>query len=55
MCPSFSFNNFDLENIDDVTKLIKDLKIIYEDFWKENNLIQLLVENECPQPNQDLD
>ena len=36
---SFSFNNFDLENIDDVTKLIKDLKIIYEDFWKENNLI----------------
>ena len=36
---SFSFDNIDMKNIDDVTKLIDKLKIIYEDFWKENNLI----------------
>ena len=36
---SFTFDNIDLSNTDESTKLINDLKIIYEDFWKENNLI----------------
>ncbi len=36
---SYSFKNIDLSNNDDLKKLISSLKIIYEDFWKENNLI----------------
>ncbi len=36
---SNSFKNIDLNNIDELNTLIDDLKIIYEDFWKENNLI----------------
>ena len=36
---SNSFNNFNFENEIEVEKLIGDLKIIYEDFWKEQNLI----------------
>ncbi len=36
---SNSFNNIDLNNIDELNILINDLKIIYEDFWKESNLI----------------
>ena len=36
---SFSFDNIDLNNNDELSKLINDLKIIYEDFWKKNNLI----------------
>ena len=36
---SFSFNNIDLNKNDDLFKLINDLKITYEDFWKENNQI----------------
>ncbi len=36
---SFSFDNIDLNNNDDLFKLIDDLKITYEDFWKENNQI----------------
>tara|TARA_B100001057_G_scaffold297061_1_gene297348 strand:+ start:2080 stop:3141 length:1062 start_codon:yes stop_codon:yes gene_type:complete len=36
---SFSFDNINLYNINELTKLVDDLKIIYEDFWKENNLI----------------
>jgi hypothetical protein len=36
---SFSFDNIDLNNIDELTKLINNLKINYEDFWKVNNLI----------------
>ncbi len=34
---SFVYNNF--ENGDELDKLINDLKIVYEDFWKEKNLI----------------
>ncbi len=33
------FKNIDLNNSTDLNKLIHDLKIIYEDFWKQNNLI----------------
>ena len=36
---SSSFKNIDLDNEDNLNKLISDLKIIYEDFWKQNNLI----------------
>ncbi len=36
---SNSFKNIDLSNFDELSKLINELKIIYEDFWKENNLI----------------
>ncbi len=36
---SHSFRNIDFENKKDLDKLISDLKVIYEDFWKENNLI----------------
>ncbi len=36
---SNSFNNIDLDNDENLNQLIDDLKIIYEDFWKENNLI----------------
>ena len=36
---SNSFNNIDLNNRDNRERLIKNLKIIYEDFWKDNNLI----------------
>ena len=36
---SNSFVNINLENDYELDKLINDLKIIYEDFWKEKNLI----------------
>jgi len=36
---SNSFENIELDNYEDLKKLIENLKIIYEDFWKENNLI----------------
>ena len=36
---SSSFNNINFENETEVDELISDLKIIYEDFWKEKNLI----------------
>ncbi len=36
---SDSFSEIDLKNIDNLNLLIGDLKIIYEDFWKDNNLI----------------
>ena len=36
---SFSFDNINLNNIEELTKLINNLKINYEDFWKVNNLI----------------
>ncbi len=36
---SNSFKNIDFNNLDDLKVLIDDLKIIYEDFWKDNNLI----------------
>ena len=36
---SNSFDSIDLNNPENTKKLISDLKIIYEDFWKENNLI----------------
>ena len=36
---SHSFANINLENNDNLNELINRLKIIYEDFWKENNLI----------------
>ena len=36
---SNSFKNIDLENSQNLAKLMNDLKISYEDFWKENNLI----------------
>ena len=36
---SNSFENIELNNPKDLKKLINSLKIIYEDFWKENNLI----------------
>ena len=36
---SNSFENIELNNPEDLKKLIDSLKIIYEDFWKENNLI----------------
>ncbi len=36
---SNSFKNIKLNNPEDLKKLIDSLKIIYEDFWKENNLI----------------
>tara|TARA_B100000780_G_scaffold239893_1_gene181783 strand:+ start:2418 stop:3479 length:1062 start_codon:yes stop_codon:yes gene_type:complete len=34
-----SFKNIDLDNEEDLKILIKELKIIYEDFWKDYNLI----------------
>ena len=36
---SNSFNNINFENKDELDKLIDNLKILYEDFWKEKNLI----------------
>ncbi|MBD1153138.1 hypothetical protein IDG80_00670 [Pelagibacterales bacterium SAG-MED24] len=36
---SNSFKNIELNNSDDLKELIHSLKTIYEDFWKENNLI----------------
>jgi hypothetical protein len=36
---SNSFNNFNLKDEIELKKLIKELKIIYEDFWKQQNLI----------------
>ena len=36
---SNSFENIELNKKKDLNKLISDLKTIYEDFWKENNLI----------------
>ena len=36
---SNSFKNIDLNNIDNINQLISNLKIIYEDFWKESNII----------------
>ncbi len=36
---SNSFGNINLENEDQINKLISELKIVYEDFWKEKNLI----------------
>ena len=36
---SNSFKNVDLNNSKNLKKLMDNLKISYEDFWKENNLI----------------
>jgi len=36
---SHSFNNIDFKNKKNLDELITDLKVIYDDFWKENNLI----------------
>ncbi len=36
---SNSFKNIYLDNNESIEKLINELKITYEDFWKENNLI----------------
>ena len=36
---SNSFKNIDLNNSENLKKLMDSLKIDYEDFWKENNLI----------------
>ena len=36
---SNSFNDIDFNNKGEVDELINDLKIVYEDFWKEKNLI----------------
>ena len=36
---SNSFKNVDLNNYKNLVKLMNNLKISYEDFWKENNLI----------------
>jgi len=36
---SNSFKNINLKNSESLKKLIESLKIIYEDFWKENNII----------------
>ena len=36
---SNSFKDIDLNNSENLKELIYNLKIIYEDFWKENNLI----------------
>ena len=36
---SNTFNNINLENSENLENLINNLKIIYEDFWKDNNLI----------------
>ena len=36
---SNSFKNIDLNNEESLISLINDLKIIYEDFWKDHNLI----------------
>ena len=36
---SNSFEDMDLNNSENLKELIYSLKIIYEDFWKENNLI----------------
>ncbi len=36
---SNTFKNIDLKNTENLVKLINNLKINYEDFWKENNLI----------------
>ena len=36
---SNSFNDIDLNKTDNLNTLIYNLKLIYEDFWKENNLI----------------
>src|SRR5210317_2432836 len=36
---SNSFNSINLKNEIELKKLINELKIVYEDFWKEQNLI----------------
>ncbi|MGL3827099.1 hypothetical protein [Candidatus Pelagibacter communis] len=36
---SNSFNNINLKNDSELKKIIYELKIIYEDFWKEQNII----------------
>ena len=36
---SNSFKSIDYDNKEDLTFLINKLKIIYEDFWKDHNLI----------------
>ena len=36
---SNTFTNIDLADKENIKILVKDLKTIYEDFWKENNLI----------------
>ena len=36
---SHSFENINFQNMKNLEQLIKNLKIIYDDFWKENNLI----------------
>ena len=36
---SNSFNNINLKNESELKKIIYELKIIYEDFWKEQNII----------------
>ena len=36
---SNTFKNINLENSENLENLINNLKIIYEDFWKDNNLI----------------
>ena len=36
---SNSFKNIDFNNSNDLKVLLNSLKIIYEDFWKDNNLI----------------
>ncbi|MDC0469355.1 hypothetical protein OAN07_02805 [Candidatus Pelagibacter sp.] len=36
---SNSFNNINFKDEIELKKLIKELKIIYEDFWKQQNLI----------------
>ena len=36
---SISFNNINLQDEGKLKKIIYDLKIIYEDFWKEQNII----------------
>src|SRR6056300_1465240 len=40
---SNSFNNINLKDEIELKKLIKELKIIYEDFWKQQNLINTSV------------
>ncbi len=36
---SHSFENINFQNMKNLEQLIDNLKIIYDDFWKENNLI----------------
>ena len=54
---SNSFQNIDLNDSENLKKLITNLKIIYEDFWKENNLINTSIKLELliQINNKDLD